>query len=188
MSNGSFRLIVRTGPNPGMVYELTKEVTLVGRDVANDIVLGDAEVSRQHARLTRTPGGFVLEDLGSTNGTYVNGERLSAPRVLNPSDLVGFGENVSLTFDSTAPEGAETVMSTPAQAPTDQPSPTPAQAGPAVSPPPPAPMVEEEGGSRKWIFAGVGCFVLLVVCVGTLFIMDAYAPDILYAPLRWFGF
>ena len=90
MSEASFRLIVRTGPNPGMVFELTKEVTLFGRDVTNDIVLADAEVSRQHARLTHTPGGYVLEDLGSTNGSFVNGERLVAPRTLNPGDLVGF--------------------------------------------------------------------------------------------------
>jgi pSer/pThr/pTyr-binding forkhead associated (FHA) protein len=89
MSPSSFRLIVRTGPNPGMVFDLTKEVILVGRDVTNEVVLGDAEVSRQHARLTRTPGGYVLEDLGSTNGPFVNGERLMAPRVLNPGDLVG---------------------------------------------------------------------------------------------------
>jgi pSer/pThr/pTyr-binding forkhead associated (FHA) protein len=52
------------GPNPGMIFDLTKEITTLGRDVGNDIVLGDPEVSRQHSRLTRTPGGYVMEDLG----------------------------------------------------------------------------------------------------------------------------
>ena len=73
MAEAAFRLIVKTGPNPGTAFDLTKEVTLVGRDVTNDITVGDSEISRQHARLTRTPGGYVMEDLGSTNGSYVNG-------------------------------------------------------------------------------------------------------------------
>ena len=110
MSEGSFKLVVRTGPTPGMVFELTKEVTLVGRDVTNDIPLGDPEVSRQHARLTSTPGGYVVEDLGSTNGSFVNGERLVAPRVLSHGDMLGFGENVTLTFEGTGPVAAATVM------------------------------------------------------------------------------
>jgi len=96
MAEVSYRLVVRTGPNPGMAFDLTKEVTLLGRDVTNDISLGDAEVSRQHARLTRTPGGIVVEDLGSTNGTFINGERLVAPRVMAMGDLLGFGETVTL--------------------------------------------------------------------------------------------
>ena len=100
------RLIVRTGPNPGTVFDLTKEVTMLGRDVTNDIPLGDAEISRQHSRLTRTPGGIVLEDLGSTNGSFVNGDRLTSPRVLRSGDLVGLGENVTLSFEATAPESA----------------------------------------------------------------------------------
>ncbi len=113
MPAAAFRLIVRTGPNPGVVIDLTKEVSMMGRDVTNDVVLGDAEVSRQHARITRTPAGYVLEDLGSTNGTFVNGDRLAAPRVLNAGDLLGLGEIVTLTFDSTSPESAATVMGAP---------------------------------------------------------------------------
>src|SRR3972149_335686 len=81
------RLIVRSGPSPGTVFDVTKEVTMLGRDVTNDIPLGDVEISRQHARLTRTPGGMVLEDLGSTNGTFVNGERLGPPPPLPPGRL-----------------------------------------------------------------------------------------------------
>jgi pSer/pThr/pTyr-binding forkhead associated (FHA) protein len=87
-----YRVTVRTGPNPGTVFELTKEVTMLGRDVTNDIPLGDAEISRQHARLTRTPGGMVLEDLGSTNGTFVNGERVTRV-ILKSGDEIRFGES-----------------------------------------------------------------------------------------------
>jgi hypothetical protein len=94
-----------------MAFDITKEVTVLGRDVSNDIVIGDSEISRQHSRISRTPGGYVLEDLGSTNGTYINGVRLAAPQVLNPGDTVGLGENVTLMFNATSPEAAATVMS-----------------------------------------------------------------------------
>ncbi len=198
MTASSFRMIVRTGPNPGTTYDLAKEVTLLGRDVSNDIILGDAEISRQHARLTRTPGGYVLEDLGSTNGSFVNGERLMAPRVLNPGDLVAFGENVSLTFDAVAPEAAATVASTaaqpegaPAVAPVQAPPPAAAQPKPAAAEvKPAAPPVDEPAEKKKrspWLFAGIGCFVLILACGGVLWFMDAFYPDILYAPLRWIG-
>lgn len=192
MTASSFRMIVRTGPNPGTTYDLTKEVTLMGRDVSNDIILGDSEISRQHSRLTRTPGGYVLEDLGSTNGTFVNGERLMAPRVLNPGDLVALGENVSLTFDSTAPEAAATVASSVAQPEAAAvkppaartPAPAPEQA-PAAAP---AKLPAEKKRRSPWLFAGIGCFVMILACGGLLFFMDAFYPDLLYAPLRWLGF
>lgn len=194
MADSSFRLIVRTGPNPGMVFDLTKDVILIGRDVTNDIVIGDAEVSRQHARLTRTPGGHVLEDLGSTNGSFVNGERLMAPRVLNPGDLVGFGENVTLTFDAVAPEAAATVASpaatpvAPGAGPPPPAAPTPAAApAPPAAPRPAAPVAPKKRRS-PWLLAGIGCLVLVVACGGFLFFMDAFYPNILYAPLRFFGF
>jgi predicted component of type VI protein secretion system len=189
-------MIVRSGPNPGTVFDLTKEVTMIGRDVTNEIVVGDAEVSRQHARLTRTPGGYVLEDLGSTNGSFVNGERLMAPRVLNPGDLVAFGETVSLMFDALAPEAAATVA-TPAGSPATLEPARAAQAAPAARPAPPQavppePAAKPEGGGKRrlsgWRLAGIGCFVLLLACSGTFWFMDAFYPDILYAPLRWFGF
>lgn len=190
MSSSSFRLTERTGPNPGETFELTGETMMIGRDVTNDIVVADAEVSRQHARINRTPGGYVLEDLGSTNGSFVNGERLVAPRVLNPGDLVGLGENVTLTFEAVSAEAAATVMAAPGQAP-PSPPPQPARPGPTpqaqAAAPPPMPMEEEGEGRRRWILAGCGCLLLLVVCVGAFWFMDAYYPNILYYPLTALG-
>lgn len=192
MSEAPFKLVVRTGPNPGMVFELTKEVTLVGRDVTNDIPLGDPEVSRQHARLTSTPGGYVVEDLGSTNGSFVNGERLVAPRVLSHGDLLGFGENVTLIFEGAGPVAAATVMGEAAKhgAP---PSPAAYQAPPAQPAAPAAPPIQavepEEGrrGSLPWILAGVGCLVLLLACAATLWFMPASWWDVLLSPLEALG-
>jgi predicted component of type VI protein secretion system len=191
MPAAAFRLIVRTGPNPGVVIDLTKEVSMMGRDVTNDVVLGDAEVSRQHARITRTPAGYVLEDLGSTNGTFVNGDRLAAPRVLNAGDLLGLGEIVTLTFDSTSPESAATVMGAPvgkaaAARPVRAAAPAAAAPAPVVAEGEAVPA--EKAGTRRWIIAGCGCLLLMAVCVGLLFLLDAYYPDLLYAPLRALGF
>jgi predicted component of type VI protein secretion system len=178
-----------------MSFDLVKEATIIGRDVTNDIVVGDAEVSRQHARLTYTPAGYVLEDLGSTNGTFVNGERLAAPRVLSPGDIIGLGENVALAYDAASPEAAATVMGAAAQRvppagrrtpPPPTPMPAARQAAYAAGPEPAAPA-KRSGGSR-WLLAGCGCLVLLVACAGILWYMDAYYPNILYAPLRMLGF
>lgn len=100
----SFRLIVRRGPQPNQSYELNKDIVTLGRDITNDIVINDPEVSRHHMRLTRGAGGFTLEDLGSTNGTFVNGQRLTGARPLRPGDMVGLGETVTLAYESvTAP-------------------------------------------------------------------------------------
>lgn len=192
MTSSASRLIVKTGPNPGTVIELTKEVSLIGRDVTNDVVIGDAEVSRQHARITRTPGGYVFEDLGSTNGTFVNSERLTTPRVLNPGDLIALGETVTLTFDALAQEAAATVASPAAESPVtarDAQHPPAPQAQPVGTPQqvPPA-VVGEKKRRSPWILAGIGCFVLILACGGALWFMDAFYPDILYAPLRLLGF
>jgi len=199
MSPASSRLIVRTGPNPGMVFDLTKEVTMLGRDVTNDIVVGDAEISRQHSRVTRTPGGMVLEDLGSTNGTFINGDRLVSPRVLVSGDMVGMGENVTMTFESTAPEAAATVMGPArgAQARTAPPAPAAVRAAPqapppavwaASAPPPGGPEAPARGGRPRWLLAGCGCLVLLAACAALLWFLDSYYPEVLYAPLRMLGF
>lgn len=100
--NDSFRLIVRRGPQPNQSYELNKDIVTLGRDITNDIVINDPEVSRHHLRLSRGAGGFTIEDLGSTNGTFINGQRLTGPRPLRPGDMVGLGETVTLAYEAAA--------------------------------------------------------------------------------------
>ncbi|MGJ3241080.1 MAG: FHA domain-containing protein [Anaerolineae bacterium] len=99
MENEKFRLIVRRGPRPNEVYELVDEVINLGRDITNDIVINDREVSRHHLRFTRGGGGFTLEDLGSTNGTFVNGKRVTGAVGLKNGDMVGLGETVTLQYE-----------------------------------------------------------------------------------------
>ncbi len=107
--SNSFRLIVRRGPQPNQIYELNKGIITLGRDITNDIVINDPEVSRHHCRLTQGGGGFTIEDLGSTNGTFINGQRLTGARPLSHGDMVGLGETVTLAYESAAagaPAGA----------------------------------------------------------------------------------
>jgi pSer/pThr/pTyr-binding forkhead associated (FHA) protein len=59
------------GPGAGRQHRVEGPVVL-GRDAGADVVLDDARVSRRHARMTPEPGGIVVEDLGSRNGTFVN--------------------------------------------------------------------------------------------------------------------
>jgi pSer/pThr/pTyr-binding forkhead associated (FHA) protein len=69
-------------------------VTAIGRDLGNDIVLTDAFASAHHALLTYREGRWWLEDLGSSNGTTVNGSRIQRPTPLDPGDLIGIGQVV----------------------------------------------------------------------------------------------
>jgi hypothetical protein len=92
------RLVIKTGPNPGEAFDLLQEVMSIGRESNNDIILKDSGISRNHARISRKGGVFVLEDLGSANGTFVNQQRLTAPRTLVAGDEIGLGTNVAVIF------------------------------------------------------------------------------------------
>ena len=85
-------LVEMGGPRVGARYELHGGEWSVGREPTNDFVLPDLQVSRRHAVLRIGDGRVEVHDLGSTNGTFVNGERLGAPRALGPGDAVRFGQ------------------------------------------------------------------------------------------------
>ena len=125
-----YQLIMRTGPTPGAAYTLEGDQLMIGRDSSNEIVINDAEVSRRHARLTFQGGKYVLEDLGSTNGTFVNGQRLTGPRVLKPGEVVSFGEQIVLVFEMVSIDPGATVAAPRAAA-------IPSISRPATIPPPP---------------------------------------------------
>lgn len=84
-------LIVVQGPNSGRCYSLSNGEITIGRQQGHTITLADALVSRNHARLVVERGQGVLTDLGSTNGTFVNGERVQGSRPLRPGDRVQIG-------------------------------------------------------------------------------------------------
>jgi hypothetical protein len=90
---GSFdwALIIETGPQAGLTYVLGLGETLAGRSPECAIFLGDVTVSRHHARFFVDDRGLRVEDLGSTNGTYVNGDRVDA-YALGPEDELIIGK------------------------------------------------------------------------------------------------
>ena len=66
--------------------------TIVGRSTDNDVVIDDPSVSRQHAQITSQNGLYYLEDLGSANGTYVNGIQSSGRQTITPGSTIKVGE------------------------------------------------------------------------------------------------
>jgi pSer/pThr/pTyr-binding forkhead associated (FHA) protein len=83
---------------PLRTYELDRPVVRIGRGEGMDIVIQNVSVSREQAELRDDGRCWSVRDLGSVNGTFVNGERLSEPRVLAPGDEISFGK-FSLFFD-----------------------------------------------------------------------------------------
>lgn len=100
-SNQHYRLIIRRGPQPNQVFELTKQVITIGRDIINDITISDPEVSRQHCQLVKSAEGYTLTDNDSTNGSFINGERVTGSRLLQNGDTIGFGETVIVSYTVT---------------------------------------------------------------------------------------
>jgi pSer/pThr/pTyr-binding forkhead associated (FHA) protein len=88
---GSALLIVHHGPTTGARFLLNSDRTTAGRKPSNDIFLDDATVSRSHAEFVRAEGHFVVRDLGSLNGTYVQRERV-AETILRSGDEVRIGK------------------------------------------------------------------------------------------------
>jgi hypothetical protein len=88
------RLVVERAPGhePGMIYDLDGDLVL-GRGERAEIRLEDPFASARHARVYEQAGTVVIEDLGSTNGTYLNEELLETARPLHPGDRVRIGES-----------------------------------------------------------------------------------------------
>lgn len=95
-------LIVVTTPaesgSSASKWILEPRAMVVGRHPGCDIYLPDRQISREHARLTRGPHGFAIEDLGSKNGTFVNGDPVTGPRILHDGDLIQVGLAYRLAF------------------------------------------------------------------------------------------
>ena len=92
--------LVRSGGLKGTRLMVKTPIANIGRADYNDLVLPDESVSTAHAKLQRREGVWVLVDLGSTNGTYVDGERIAADTPIAPGTLVRFGD-VQLVFEPT---------------------------------------------------------------------------------------
>ncbi len=106
----TYRLILVSGAGAGTEYPLEKTELQLGRDLSNDIVINDPEVSRHHAHLILQDDGYIFEDLGSTNGTFIRGQRLAAPVVLRPGESITIGEKVNLKYEVISSDQSATVV------------------------------------------------------------------------------
>jgi len=147
-------LVASQGAKVGTTYYITSAEAILGHDEETEIPVRDPEVSRRHARISWQSGSHYVEDLGSTNGTFLNGSLVTSPQPLRSGDTIGLGQTLF-------------VFQTEADAmPTQPPPETAYTAAPAPPPPPPAaPAAVEEpksGGSRCLLWA-CGCLILLGV-------------------------
>ena len=102
MPEGTGMLVVKRGPGAGSKFVLDRSVVSAGRHPDSDIFLDDVTVSRRHAELVRRPGGYVLRDAGSLNGTYLNRERIEEAPIAN-GDEVQIGRFKLVYLDTSSP-------------------------------------------------------------------------------------
>jgi pSer/pThr/pTyr-binding forkhead associated (FHA) protein len=86
--------LITQGNQAGLSADIAGGVIMIGRGADCQLILHDDYVSTRHARVVSTPSGIYVEDLGSTNGTYVNGQRITAPTTITLADTVRIGKTV----------------------------------------------------------------------------------------------
>lgn len=131
--SATYQLVIRSGAGAGKVFPLEKSEMHVGRDVTNELVISDEKVSRRHARLYTEGDQYVVEDLGSTNGTFINGARLSGPHLLRVGEQITFGETSIVSYERIDQDPNATVMSTITSSPSTVQAPTPEVVAPKPS-------------------------------------------------------
>lgn len=181
MNDAPAQLIMLRGPSVNQLIELTRDRIQIGRSADNDIAINDAEVSRRHALLIKgADGQYAIEDLGSTNGTFVNGKRLTGRTPLREGDMVDFGDSIRLEYQEPVfmPLGEPELEDDTADLEPLPPTPPPQRYAvtdhTATDPP------YEEDDQPIWmqrrVQIGCGCALLLFLCFcsSTLLFLDWY--------------
>ena len=176
-------IVMRSGPIPGSSFYLERTEVTLGRDLSNDIPVPDQEISRRHARfLTRTDGVYI-EDLGSTNGTFLNGVRISSPQRLNNGDLITLAEATVMSFEW--PDQAKTPTYSAYPAAEAMPAPAAPQAvyQPAPKPIPQQPLAPELVPEQKPVTPWYSnFFILLLIAIIIIMVI------VIFMPTSWWCF
>jgi pSer/pThr/pTyr-binding forkhead associated (FHA) protein len=196
-----YQFVMRSGPTVGKTYPLDAQEVSIGRDAVNVISINDAEVSRRHARMELRGSAYVIQDLGSTNGTFVNSTRITGMQVLNPGDTVSFGEGIVLAYEPVAdmnatilsskapqtiqkpapapiptPRSASTPTPRPVQMPTPRPTPVPVPVYSGQVPAGPLPIPAEAAPEKKkfpaWVIIVIVLVVIICGCIGFFVVID----------------
>jgi hypothetical protein len=143
-------LVVRQGAQAGMTFPITGEEAILGREEGIDVSVRDPEVSRRHARITWQDGSYYLEDLKSTNGTFLNNALVTSPQPLRSGDTIGIGQTV-LVFQGEPGATYE-------QPAAEQAYPGPQPASRVAEPP-------SRERRNRCLLVGCGCLIVLGVLV-----------------------
>lgn len=176
-------LVIERGPTPDKQYHLTAVANTLGRSPNNEVVINDLEISRRHAQIAWRGNGATIEDLGSTNGTFVNGQRANSVTALQHGDKIELGDTVSLYFYLIG-----SPLSVPVTAPTsleneDTADLPPIRLAPTPPPPPPQNPIQQpavasqpaDNGRSRTLIGCIALVVLLICFCGALTVaLDSY--------------
>jgi hypothetical protein len=156
-------LTMTRGPDAGRRFDIAAAPVTIGRQDQCEVQVAGTWVSRRHARIAWTGTKYIVEDLGSTNGTFVNSERVSGPRMLQSGDRLQLGEQVEFAFEARMPVPVREEAALPGMVPSQ------AQA------PPPQPK-----RSRIWIWALglLGLLVIIAAGVGVYYLLSNNEPQV----------
>jgi len=182
-SEPQLQVVVHAGPLAGKGFPIRDNKITFGRDPDNDISWDDNQVSRRHAQLVRQGGLLILEDLGSTNGTRVNGKLIEEPHTLQPADIISIGTSIFGVKGFTAPSTAEMTQVSPQRLVYPSSMATPA---PAASPKPaPSPKRSSSTGSSMFVIGGVLALIVVVLIlagVTAYFLTQESEPPVTQLP------
>jgi hypothetical protein len=181
-SNIVAELVIERGPSPEQRLPVTAVASTMGRSPNNEIVINDPEISRRHAQILQQAAGFAVEDLGSTNGTFVNGQRCVGVTAVRDGDIIELGDTVRLRFVQMGAirlhteDDEDTADLMPVQPPA---RPTPASNYAAPAPPPlVSPSADyplAEGRSNRMLIGCVAGMLLLVcLCLILVLFLESY--------------
>jgi pSer/pThr/pTyr-binding forkhead associated (FHA) protein/uncharacterized protein YraI len=176
------QIVVHAGPLAGKGFPITGNAVTFGRDPDNDISWDDSQVSRKHARLTRRDNQLILEDLGSTNGTLVNGKPIAGEHVLQPADIITIGSSIFGVKGFAAPStvgvtqvSRDRLILPPALAKSVAPPSLPKPATPAPPQLRPVPPPQSEGSRLSLLVIS-----LVVVLIAVVLIVAAVTAYIVF--------